>query len=227
MRLTVVMAIAALAVSPCAQAQSKADVFGRAVTSQLAALVQTAKGPVAAEPRSATTSRTQSSFRCGLQAAAVKYMHITTTYSLLRRERLIWSPAATSRMRKQAAMAKRKEAIFRMVSPRQLPKELHCSHPGRYAAPVQILAPGSICSVIVIKQGSPRRALEKFFDGRMGSSISAVIVHCEISAPFLSTTSTLAPCPQCYYDACLTSANRKLQGNGWSTLWRPSLHCFS
>jgi mannose-6-phosphate isomerase-like protein (cupin superfamily) len=46
MRLTVMMAIAALAISPCAQAQSKAEVFwGESVTSQLAALVQAAKGP--------------------------------------------------------------------------------------------------------------------------------------------------------------------------------------
>jgi mannose-6-phosphate isomerase-like protein (cupin superfamily) len=45
MRSTVMITAAALAISCCAQAQSKVEVFsGQSVTSQLAALVQTAKG---------------------------------------------------------------------------------------------------------------------------------------------------------------------------------------
>jgi mannose-6-phosphate isomerase-like protein (cupin superfamily) len=46
MRLILTMTMASLAISCCAQAQSKVEVFsGQSVTSQLTALVQAAKGP--------------------------------------------------------------------------------------------------------------------------------------------------------------------------------------
>jgi mannose-6-phosphate isomerase-like protein (cupin superfamily) len=45
MRLTFILVVAALAIPCCAQTQSKAEIFsGQALTSQLAALVQAAKG---------------------------------------------------------------------------------------------------------------------------------------------------------------------------------------